>query len=143
MKDIKVSDVVDRRISELLLIYENVFPEPVQDIFIEYYLKTKDDYEYPSLQLFSKNYQYQIENFLTNNTLEIYPIIGIDYINISPENYNFNNALSNSKLVIDYSVSYVMQTSLVAIGRNCNQLFKIFNEYLKPRFVLNKKFKEN
>jgi hypothetical protein len=141
MKDIAISDVVDRKISELTILYEKVFPEPIEEIFIECYLKTKNEYEYPSLQLFSKNYQCQIENFMTNNSLEIYPLLSIDFINITPQNYDFTNASENSKLQIEYSVSYVMQTTLIAYGRNCNQLLKIMDTYLKPRFVSNKKFR--
>jgi hypothetical protein len=143
LKEIKVSEVVDEKITELLVLYENIFPEPIQDIFIEFYLKTSEIYEYPSLQLFSKNFQYQIQNFMNSKTLEIYPLFSVDYINIDPENYKFKYAGENSKLVIDYSIAYVTQISLVAIGKNCDHLLKITNDYLKPRFKTNKYFKED
>lgn len=142
LKDIKVSEVVDKRISLLVFQFEPILPEPIEDIFVEYYYKTKDDYAYPSLQLFSKNYLYQIENFLANDKLDIYPIFGIDYISLSPENYDFFNAKIDSKLVVEFSVAYVMQSTLVAIGKNCDQLKKIVNKYVKPRFITNKYFKE-
>jgi hypothetical protein len=141
MKGIKVTDVVDRRISSLVILYENILPEPIQDIFIEYYYKSKEDYVYPSVQMYSENYLYQIENFLTNDDLDIYPMLGIDYLTLSPENFDFIKARQDSKLVVKYSIGYVTQGTIVGIGNNCDYLLKILNKYMKPRFVTNKKFK--
>jgi len=140
LKDIKVTDVVDRRISMLALKYESVFPEPIEDIFIEYYKTKEESIAYPSVQFYSKNYNYQIENFLTNEKLEIYPMVSMDFVSFSPENFDFKTPNAESKLVVVFSNAFIVQCQLVAIGNNCKYLLLIYNQYLKPRFITNKVF---
>jgi len=136
LENIRVSSVVIERINHLHSLYQPIFPEEIQDIFVEQFKNKTGEYEYVSLFLFSKNYQMEIPNFMNLDQISIFRLSNqLDYLKINSSNYNFREAEQSSELTVEYSLGLVGDFEINGIGKNCDYLKNIFDHYLKPNLA--------
>jgi hypothetical protein len=137
LDDINEPTAIKDRVNDLLEQYKNLFFEDIQDIFIEEYIDKNGEKTYEALHCFSKNFDFEITNFLFNDKIFIVPTKNnFDVFKIvEKEDYDFSVATDKSRLMISVSASGGnLSGRYLASKKNCEYLTKIIKTYIFPNF---------
>lgn len=133
LSELGMGNILIDKVEESFLFFETNFIEEIEDIFVEEYITQDGSREYISVQFFSSEHVFEVQNFMITNELTCFPYINcINTIHIIKEDYDFNEANDNSKFEIKYSTDRGTITTLKSSKRNCDHLKNIFEKYLRP-----------
>lgn len=133
LDQLELASTIKEAMAKHLRYFKTIFPnEQIIDIFVEIY-EDQTNKEYLSLYIFTNDFQITISQFVKNGEFSIYPYKKVvDYITIKKESCDFESYTGKSKIILEYSLAFVVESQITAIGRNCKHLQKIINNILIP-----------
>ncbi len=115
--------------------FNMLYPETIDDIFIEDYIDDEGSRIYKNLVFYTKSaIVFEVENFITEEKYSIFSNCErILWYDITKSNYDFIEANEKSRLYIELRTTTNSHISLKASKENCNYLRDIFNKYFKHK----------
>jgi hypothetical protein len=134
LSEIELTEVLISNVENTIRNIENIFGEIVKDIFIS---QTPEGHDYRNIFAFLEDRMVLVQNFKSSPEYHILTLKKtITYIKILPQNYEINKISDNSMLTINVNIagSDFYLDPLFAKKKNCEYLFKIFQNYLLRNF---------
>ncbi len=130
---IELPELYIKRVKKIVSLFEKIFPEPVEEIFITNELDSEDIHRFENLWLFSKNYCGEAKKFISIEEMEILNLKEISCINIKSREYEFGiEPTMYSKLNVTCSFNNGMKFLLSGSRENCKKIYEIYLKYFKP-----------
>ncbi len=141
LNDIGVISSIDiERVRELFNLGIKLCPEKLLTIFIANYDQKSDGKViFKGLWLFSDNYVLETLNFLNSPSpkTEITRFNkNIRYVTVDSNNYIFSEKPSDASILhIALYTFHSFECDFIAYGQNCNNLYRIYEDYIKDNLA--------
>lgn len=133
MKSIGLAAPFLGRAEQVLLFFEKVHPDAIDEIFINEYSDKEGNRHYESLWLFSKNAAMEAKRFLQEDDFDSTPLMGqVKYWTVKKTEYDFDKASPQASMTLEFSLVSGVSGNLHASGLNCDHLKRIFLSHIVP-----------
>jgi hypothetical protein len=130
---IGITGLFFKRAEEILNFYQKVYPDQVQDVFVNEYLDKEANRQYESLWLFSEQFVMEAKQFVKEDDFDCAPLSKqVKYWCIKKTEYDFDRATAKSRLVLQLTLGSGTSCNLKASQENCDQLKTLFFKYIVP-----------
>ncbi|MBN2747562.1 MAG: hypothetical protein JXR34_12615 [Bacteroidales bacterium] len=133
MDSIRVSEVLQTRIENLIQLNQNLFEFEVLDIFISEYRDKDGNEVYTSLWLFTNKGAIECKNFIDQTDFDVTPITNnIEYCSILVNNFDFvtTNQKSFVKALCNFgNTGSPINGSFTATDANCKYAIEIYKRH--------------
>jgi len=140
LKKIDLSSETVKNNVELIIDYASkLCNDKIIDIFVNDYYEADGSRAYGSLWLISERYICEARNFRNTGEYDIDVAAikdGITYFRTSIKDYDFKNAIKESRLTIECASESGTFFQLKASCENCNKLREVIDKYLKPNMEI-------
>ncbi len=138
LRELEASDVLKRRVEEVMDFYEKALLEKIDDIFISEYIKEDNTRVFQSLWLFNQNYCFEAKEFMEKDDFDFCPIKNrIGYWKIQKTNYVIGSASEKSRQSIVFHLEMALRVNgeLKASKKNCDFLTELFMKYFHSNII--------
>lgn len=133
LKSIGITEIVEKRVNELLTQVENITKEKAVDIIVLEYVNEDGMKIYEALRIWTDNFKMMISNFLTDSEFVISPIYEkMRRIEISAKDFDYIESSTNSRIFIVGISLYNMHAPMKGSGINCEYIMEAFHKYFVP-----------
>jgi hypothetical protein len=133
MMSVGLTEALQKRAEEVLLFFEEIHPDAIEEIFITEYPDKEGNRQYESLWLFSKDDAMEAKRFLHQDNFDSTPLAGqVKYWTVQKTEYDFRQASSQSRMTLQFSLQTGIGGILRGSQQNCDHLKKIFLNHILP-----------
>lgn len=131
LDSIGIKDLFLKRVEEILVFYQTVYPDHIEDIFITEYLDADGNRQYESLWLFSETAVMEAKRFLKDDDFDFTPLKEqVEYWNIKKTEYDFQDASPKSRMTLLFVLATGISCILKASRENCDHLKSLFLKHI-------------
>ena len=132
-RSIELSDSYIKRVKKIAALFEKIFPEPIEAIFITNEIDSEDIHKFENLWLFSKNYCGEAKKFISIEDIEILNLKELNSVNFKAREYEFGGETTiYSRLNAIYGFNNGTKFLLSGSRENCKKIYEIYLKYFKP-----------
>jgi len=133
LKSIGITEIVEKRVNELLTQVETLTKEKAVDILIIDYVNEEGMKNYEDLRVWTDNYKLYISNFLTESIIIMSPINEyLSAVKISAKDFDFITLSTASRIFIEGKTIFDKIVPLKGSGINCKYIMQMFHKYIVP-----------
>lgn len=143
IKNIGGSTVLIAKVKEIKKLADQICPEKIVAFHLSEFKKTNGERKFESVFFFSEKFILESHNILTDElNIDIALIKGyIDFYKIELKDYNYVKAVEASKMQIMGQLGNAI-ILMKATGNNCDNLWKIIHEFIKPNIYSELEFEK-
>lgn len=132
-RSIELPDSYIKRVKKMAALFEKIFPEPIEAIFITNEIDSEDIHKFENLWLFSKNYCGEAKKFISIEDIEILNLKELNSVNFKSREYEFGGETTiYSRLNATYGFNNGTKFLLSGSRENCKKIYEIYLKYFKP-----------
>ena len=133
LESIDLTEVLRGKVQEVVCFYQQVHAEQIQDIFVTEYVDKAGNRQYGSVWLFSEELIMEAKRFVNAHDFDSTPLKQrVHYWQIKKNEYDFQSATKESRMVLDIVLSPDTSCELKASGKNCDYLKAVFIKHVVP-----------
>lgn len=134
LKSIGITEVIEKRVNELLTQVENLTKEKAVDILVNEYVNEEGMKIYEHLRVWTDNYKMIIPNFLTESQFNISPIDEyLSMIKVTARDFDFITPSTTSRIFIEgRPIQPDVHIRMKGSGTNCKHVIEMFRKYFVP-----------
>lgn len=136
LKSIGISEIVNKRINELIEQVENLSKEKVVDILVTDYVNEDGMRIYENLRVWTDSFKIIIVDFLTESKINLSPkneLLAV--VQITAKDFDFLEPSTNSRLYIAAKTYFDNNVPLKGSGINCAKVMEMYHKYIAPYVV--------
>lgn len=131
------------KIEDIIEFFTDFGGEVIDDIFVSEYVKEDGSREYESISMFTKNWDFEAVQFLTEDRYAINKRKKPFWMEIKKKDYDFKKSTDKSRLSIVLKIEGHMTCNFKASKDNCDILRKlIFKYYIDNHIISKNDYKE-
>jgi hypothetical protein len=136
LESIGIQKLFLKRVEEVFDFYQQVYPNQMEDIFVTEYIDEEGNTQYENIWLFSTTSAMEAKNFLKEDDFDSVPLIKqVKYWSIKKTEYDFTQATTKSRMVLQFSLLSGISGHMKASIKNCDHLKSLFIKYILPNVI--------
>lgn len=133
LHSIGVVDHFYEKAERVVLFYENLFPNDINEIFVSEYVDKEGMRQYDNIWLFTSEVVLEAKAFLKKDDYDATPLRGcLKYWNITKEEFEIGSASKKSRMTLMIGMTGSVRGEMKASAENCDHLWSIFTKAILP-----------
>jgi hypothetical protein len=137
------NDEISNKVRNFYSVANLLCPEKIEDFFVNQQ-DIDDEIIFYSAWFFSQSFvmEFNLKSGAVDIAATKDSITRIEFSSIERD-YNLTNFDSNSKLTMNFQNKYLIGGNFLSVGKNCEQLVNVYNNFFKKWFSANFPSKES